>query len=595
MEPTQETEVDPAVKEAFDKKFKFSVVRTNLQGIVDYWKAEMHNTDLRRQERDSDIGDIEEMRESGEIKPDDTFIPERVINTNIRREQPAYVNFLTQSQRLLIFNCISNPDLDTRKLEIDFTRGMTYKGWIKPHVRSIDGSQAHAWDAVEITFDSTKPLNCGIEHIGHDKLLFPKGTTDIQKCADLIRVYDVTPLQARDFIKQYGFSKEVLEGILSKRTGNREHEHLKIYKRWCKFEGVVYVSWFMLDEGAQDWLKEPIKLDLGIAEISSETGQEVWNPIDIKTYPVFILPYMEGEQDKIESLKGRVYLDGPKQEAKTAILSGYVNGLLRATDVYASPETDDGNNAHLKQLDVPLQNGSVWNKPMKFFSTPYPDPATLQGLQYLDVTNQQEAGNIAAAVTNRKDSRKTATELSIAKEETASISSVPIALFSNHIREVYSFAWLIVQSQALQGNVRLLLVPVAGEGGMTEWVNNDEIIKQDFDCRAAGDVDVILRAQTVENMQNDLPLMIQTGAKDEFIGDLVRLKYPEKGERYAALITQGNQDKALIGQLAQLIESNITPEMLKAMPPEQQQMLQQLQAQVQRSLAPPQLPTQKAA
>jgi len=583
-------EKTPEETEAYDKKFKFSQVRTNLQGIVDYFRKEVNDTDIRRQERDLEIGDIEEMRESGELKPDDTFIPERVINTNIRREQPDYVNFLTQSQRLLIFNCLSNPDLDTRKLEIDFTRGMTYKGWIKPHVRSVDGSQTHGWDSVEVTFDSTKPLNCGVEQIGHDKLLFPKGTTDIQKCADLLRVYDITPMQARDFIKQYDFSKDVLEAILAKRSGNREHEHLRIYKRWCKFEGAVYVSWFMLDEGAQDWLKEPMKLDLGIAEKSTdELGNETWVPVDIKQYPVFILPYMEGEQDKIESLKGRVYLDGPKQEAKTAILSGYVNGLLRASATYCSPKQDDGNNAHLKQLDMPLENGAILNKPVEFYNAPYPDPAVLQGLNYLDITNQQEAGKIASSVSNRKDSRKTATELSIAKEESAAIASVPIALFSNHVREVYSFAWLIVQSQALQGHIRLLLIPQTNAAGVVEWVNNIEIISQDFECRAAGDVDVIMRAQTINNMQNDLPLMMQTGAANEFIGDLVRLKYPEKGERYAMLIEQGNRQKELIAQLSQLIKSSITSEMLAQMPLEQQQMLAQLDAQVQQELAPPQI------
>src|SRR5271154_7122131 len=46
--------------------------------------------------------DIEAEREEGRLQPDELYIARRIIDTNIRREQPSYVQYITQSPRAIV-------------------------------------------------------------------------------------------------------------------------------------------------------------------------------------------------------------------------------------------------------------------------------------------------------------------------------------------------------------------------------------------------------------------------------------------------------------------------------------------------------------
>ena len=155
-----------------DKMLIWNEASIHLKRLVHDWTEEIEQTKVRRETRDVNV-DIEDLRQRGDLDEDETLVPVRVIDTNIQREQPAYINYLKNSRRLCTFNCLSEPDMDTRKLENDFTRGMTYTGWEKDHYKCLDGAQTHGWDSVEVVLDETKPLNVAIEHIGHDNLFFP--------------------------------------------------------------------------------------------------------------------------------------------------------------------------------------------------------------------------------------------------------------------------------------------------------------------------------------------------------------------------------------------------------------------------------------
>ncbi len=153
--------------------FDYEKAKIRINDIIDSWATEVKDTESRRNERYIDL-DVEALRKSGTIQEDETFIPNRVIDTNISRELPEFLAFLKQSNRLAVFTCISDPNTPTDNLERDFTKGLTYQGWYKDFKRLIDGASLHGWDSIEVVFDETKPLHVGFEHIGHDKLFYSR-------------------------------------------------------------------------------------------------------------------------------------------------------------------------------------------------------------------------------------------------------------------------------------------------------------------------------------------------------------------------------------------------------------------------------------
>ncbi len=194
---------------------------------------------------------------------------------------------------------------------------------------------------------------------------------------------------------------------------------------------------------------------------------------------------------------------------------------------------------------------------------------------------------------NRKDSRKTAKEIGAAQQQQTLLNSVQLTLFSTFIRQIYSFVWLIVQSQALQNKIQFLLiqkeVPIqhpmvpgqtmTGNNGQpmtqTIWVNDSQMIGQRYSIRAAGDVDVIAKEEMIQKMQKDWPVIMNTALKDVFLMDYVRLCYPERQQQYSQALQQGsqlNQLTSLVGRLSTVLEGLLKdhPEDLTNLPQQQQ-------------------------
>lgn len=596
---------------AQDELLDYQTAKIHLQRLVNDWQTERNITALNRAKRDVDI-DVEALRQQGKLDDDETLIPVRVIDTNIQREQPAYVNYLKNSRRLCTFNSLSNPEQNTQKLELDFTRGMTYISWETPHFKCLDGAQSHGWDAKEVVLDETKPLGVALEQIGHDNLFFPCSAIDLQFSARVVRRYEMTLLQLDKFVTTFGFDAAQVSKLRDTRKGTaKDLETIAIYKQYCKKDGQVYVAWFALDSGCTDWLKVPQVLDLGLVDIKT------LQPIATTFYPIFIELYRESEKPHIMSHKGRVFYDNNKQEAQTAILSGYVNKMTRAANIYASPVKEDGTGASIKEVEgLQMQGGRIMNQPINFWSPESPDPQVLTALQYFDVANSQETNQPTFAVNNRQDSRKTATEIGSAEKQQQLLNSVQLTMFSTHIREVYNCVWLIVQSLALKDKIVFLQIqqqqpvlspldqtpmvdPATGQPMMqTKMVNDKQVIAQVYEVRAAGDVDVIQRQEQIQQMMQDWPVIMNTPLRDQFLQDMMRLKYTAKGDEYANLIAQQPQLDALKGIVARLgtimngaVQQH--PEMLTGLPPDQQadvQHLIQQSLQVAQTLGPAQQP-----
>ncbi len=589
-----------------DDFFDYDKAKIRVNDIIDSWSTECRETEQRRNERYIDLN-IESLRKSGDIQPDETFIPNRVIDTNISRELPEFLAFLRQSNRLAIFTCISDPSIQTDNLEKDFTKGLTYQGWYKDFKKLVDGSSLHGWDSIEVVFDETKPLHVGFEHVGHDKLFYSRRTSNIQDSEFLIRQYDITLLRLEKF-KEKGFDPTQVDIILAANTNRRKRDEIiKIYKIYFKFNNSVYVSWYSRNNSLTDWLKQPDLLKLGIAEKSTggalqiDTGNQggpasptIWNDKPLDIYPIFQYLYKDDENEVLTDHVGRGFLDLPMQEAQTAISSGFVNGLLRAANVYASPMTDDGESADIKQLDVELTHGGIYSKPLNFFHTDYPDPLVLTSMQYLATLNAQNTGKTSYAVSNRKDSRKTAKELTLAEGEEKQQESIGLADFSEDLRAIFSFTWRIVKSQALQGKIPFLLkkspimVPSPDgqmiPSGETEMLNDIDILNNEFEVRPSGDVDVIERNQKLIQMRTDWPVFQTTPLAQKFIQDYVMLSYPDKSEEYVKILQQGDVGKQLVASLSTLLQVFTSPDDIKSLQPAQLQQLDQIKQQVQQYL-----------
>lgn len=607
--------IDPTIPQIpVSDFFNWQTAEGKIKTLNSEWSTERLETDRRRKIRKIDI-DTDSLRRAGYLKPDETLVGVRVVDENIRSEQPIFVNYLTQSRRLAIFDCISQPGYTNEKLEIDFTKGMSYPGFIKNHFKNIDGAQAHGWDSMEVIFDTSKPLHCGVEHIGHENLMFPLDAKDLQACEFIVRRFTFSILKLEEFITKYGFSAEQVQIIKDKQSREKIPTSIYVYKVFYKFNNCVYVAWCTLDQGCTDWLKPMSKLSLGRAKLETiretaveqrtvpdmETGMPVavsvqvprvrqeWVPQEETNYPIRIYLYSESEEQCITDQKGRVFYDLPWQEAQIALRSLVMNGAVRASNVYGSPENPSGTGGPVKKLDITLEHGCFYSEPMKFWSTAYPDPALLRMADSMDVRKKAEMGQLPAAVINRDDARKTAAEITTAETEKQSLNSVQILLFSSFVREILSLAWYVVQSQAQQGLINIAQIEfpiVTPMGEQVVRINDPEAINQVYDIKPAGDVDVVRRAEKLQQRLAGLPIVQQIGGPlyIQYLKDLMRELLPEDATKYERLLDAGEANKdQQIAAMGNMLRAATTDES-GAVKPE----FKQHEAQLQQILPPEQ-------
>lgn len=568
--------------------FDFEKAQPHLDTLIGKWSGEISKTATRRKVRDIDV-DIAQLQRSGKLKPDETFIPIRVVNTNIEREQPAIIKYLTGSWRLIVLKDLQNPSANLQTLEEQITQGLTYQAWEIPFIRVNDGAATHGWDHIEVEFDVGKPYHVGFSHIGHENLLFPPDIKDIQAAERIMRRYELTVLQLKTFVGRYGFSEKAIGELLEEQVKSEDPKNIEVYKVYFKVDGVVWVAWY--SPKATAWLKNPEKLYLGRnkgqmmpGSVDPMTGQAMPPRMsftereDETLYPIKTLFYRETEETAVTDKKGRVWLDEAKQEVQTALWSSYVNGAVRASNIYSSPKASVDLGVPLKPLDLYLEPGRVYNQGLDFWSPPYPAPDMLKAAQLLDAKNQEETGNIAFAVTSRRDSRKTATEINEASEQQAELTSVQTMLFSIFMQDVLTHAWLIIQSQAIQG-----LIPLGGGP-------QDERLYRTYIVKPAGDVDVVKRAQKAQLRKAMWPIVAQTPLALPFLIDIIREDLPEDAARYEQVLgVQSKKNELLQGMLNYVKESmvdddgNPNPDVT----PEKARYAQALEQQVQQVITNP--------
>lgn len=507
-----------------------------------------------RRLRYSDIN-IEAQKAAGKLAPDELYIPQHIIDSNIRREQSSYVQYVVQSPRAVILSSIDSPGMDVQLLEQDVTQRIRFDGWQLPMFANIDGMQQGGYGVMELRQDTTKAGELVYEYVQKGDFGFVSDTKDIQEAEVIGRNYYFTKTTLINKcilpVEQggYGFAPEQVEKIVKSAprvnetdTAVNDSTDRSLYcltKNTFRIGGTVVVAWSCYDV-ADDWVRSPQPLYLGTRELGTTQGQVAVDPMTgvpvskespEKEYPYFIFPYLISENDMISQLKGRVYLDQDSQEAASSLLSSFVTGHRRASNLYFAKDTDDPNADVLMQKNVFLLPGVLINSKVKQFQLQAPGADTLSAINLIVTSNQAQTSQVNFAAMNRQDSRKTATEVNAAQQESQSLSTVQVVLFSNSLRNLYSKMFSIIQSRVLAG---LIQTPQ----NVTALYNGRYLVKP------SGDVDVIERANLLAAMEKAWPVMAQTPAASAFLSDMLVKSFPNEAPKYLQIFQQAQQQAA---------------------------------------------------
>lgn len=493
--------------------------------------------------------DIEGERSAGRLQPDEIYVPQHIIDTNIRREQSSYVQYVTQSPRAVIVCDPDTPSEDTSILERDLSTKLRYDGWQLPMFADIDGMQQDGYGIMEVVYDESQPGHCAHEFVQFGDFAYVADTRNIQEAELIQRSYyfSKTKLKALAEDPKYKFSaeqvKKIIEaapvqGTTDAAIDSKDKSLYKVDKVMFRVRGIVHVAW-ACQLRCDNWVRDPVPLFIGrrkkeegMAAMLKSVVTGIPSTVEEyeTEYPYILFPYLISENDTISQLKGRVYLDQDCQEAASSLMSSFCTGHRRAAGLYFSNDSDDPNQDLVLQKNVYFKQGTLINKKIKQFQVTAPDAGVVQAIQAIVGANQNETSQVNFAAMNRVDSRKTATEVTAATQTAQALSTVQVVLFSNALRQVYTLMYSIIRSRVLAG---LITVTPA--------------VRPFYDklyyLKPAGDVDVIERQQLITTMAQAWPIMSQTAAAPLFLMDLISRTFPEQAAKYNMVIQQALQQQ----------------------------------------------------
>jgi len=530
--------------------------------------------------------DIEVQRTAGKIAPDEMYVPQHVIDTNIRREQSSYIQYITQSPRAVILKDKQEAAFDLSLLEVDLTEKLRWDGWQLPSYANIDGFQANGYGVCETIRDKDKPGQIAREYVQFGDFCFIADTRDLQKVEMLGRAYYFTRTKLDNLTKTGGdtekWNSAQVKKILDSEP-NDEQSNIytgtvtinrslyKVYKIMFRVKGIVQVGW-ACPKICDDWLRAPRPLFLGRKKINQEAAKgarfvgkvpsALIKPLvssltdahieQIKSglppsddvyevmYPYFLYPYLISENDTIANLKGRVFLDQDTQNAASSLISSLLTKTRRSAGLYFSKDTTDPNDDFLMQKNVNFKTGALINGKIKEFKLDAPDASLFQALNTLIASNQQETSQVNFAENNRQgDSRKTATAIKASFQQQQQLSGTQVTLFSIATKAQYTYECEIIKSRVLAGLIKVS--PTVFPLYQREWT-----------VKPSGDTDVIERQQKIQMMQQSWPIYQNTPAAQAFLTDLTELMFPDNAPKYLQAFTQAQQQsQSQQGQMLQ--------------------------------------------
>jgi hypothetical protein len=544
---------------------EYAKLETKLKNLVSVMDTLRSRNTAARKLRYTDI-DIEVERTAGRLAPDEVFVPQHIIDTNIRREQASYVQYITQSNRACILVDVDQPSNDTSMLERDFTNRVRYNDWQIPMFANIDGMQQNGYGIVELTFDQAQVGHISYDFVPLGDFGCPLDTKDVQDAEILARTYYFSKTQLLEMSapgSMWEFNADQVKKITDQEPGatdditiaQTDRSLYGIQKVMFRVNGIVQVGW-ACENICDDWVRNPRPLFIGRKKA---VAQPIVNPLlngiqapqvpqfedAFETqYPYFVFQYLISENNTLDKLRGRVYLDQDTQTAVTSMISSVCTAYRRASGLYFSKNVEDPNDDVTLQKNVFFKQGALINGKITQFQMTPPDPSVLSAIQALVSANQAETSKVNFAAQNRKDSRKTATEISAAGQEAANLSTVQVVLYSTALKKLYTASFTIVQSRVAAG---LIKVNPALQ----------QLYARVYSVRSAGDVDVIERQQMVAAMKEAWPVIQATPMANAFLCDMLTKMFPDAAPKYIGILQQAmaQQQSAQAQQQQQLMQA----------------------------------------
>lgn len=536
----------------------------------------------------SNKADVEQMRSAGLLQENQTFIGVRLIHQNINQALPPLLSYLKQSPRMATFVPGDNAYLDQ-----EFTRVLQYPSWEVPYIELLDGAELNGLGYMMIKHDPTKLGAVAMETIPIGEIIYDRRLKSIQDSPAVLIKHVITSVSFYHWDSFENFDKEsdaykAITARLLMNEVNNIGDDLVIYETFVKVNGFVYRGWYYKD--SRQWLKQPLPFSNGIEETVPEINIDpmamtseptyVSKPVHLTYYPIAVKRISITENRKHDEVEGRAVDDYHKQEAATTLMTAAVNGSTQAANTMWAPDGANLDGVAPAQLQFKIKNNAIWKTPMRAFTSPWPDPMIFKGIESVIQQNAMETNQVAWAVNNRKDSRKTATEIEAAQQQQGMLTGTSALVFSIFLRDVLTMTWPIVQSAAKKGTIKFLIE-------VSDPAEKEAILSTQYEVKPAGDIDFVEKQQRIANIQQDLPLFQGQPIGQEMLKEYIRLRYPEKYDAWSKVLTQGN-DTQLIQGLAQALQATVTDEATGQLKPEFQpeaQSLQQLQQAVEQRLA----------
>ena len=523
--------------------------------------------------------DLEVERNAGHIAPDEIYVSVHVIDSNIRREQSSYIQYITQSPRAVILKDKEDAAMDLSLLENDLTTKLRFDGWQLSSYANIDGFQANGYGIMETVLDQNNPGEIGREYVQYGDFAFIADSRDIQKLEMTGRFYYFTRTKLKSLSELEDpddrWDPEQVQKILNSKP-NDEQQFIfsgtttvsqslyKVLKVMFRVKGVVHVAW-ACPTFCDNWARKPRKLFLGrrkLATYDPAVIQAAKNPqVNIEqlkmiaptitedhieqiksnlppsdeeyetSYPYFLYPYLISENDTIANLKGRVYLDQDAQNGASSLLSSLLTKTSRSSGLYFSKDTTDPNANFMMEKNVFFKQGCLINAKVKEMELSAPDPSAFNSINMLLSLNQQETSQVNFAETNRQnDSRKTATAIKSANQQAQELSGVQVTLFSVALARQYTYECEIIKSRVLAGLI-------------TVSPNLMPLYQRTWLVKPSGDVDVIQKQQLIQAMMSAWPVIQNTPCAQQFLSDLLEKMFPDSAPKYIQAFKDAQQQQ----------------------------------------------------
>lgn len=497
--------------------------------------------------------DIEESRSKGTVAPDELVIPQHIIDTNIRNEQPAYVKYVTQSPRAVICQDEIDSGVDLSLLEQDLTKKLRQDGWQLQAYSNIDSFQQNGYSVIEVVYDESCPGHSNEEHIQYEDFAFIADTKDLQAVEMTSRKYYFTRTKLVGMAGDTddSFDKECVDKIVDMEptadsitsVSAKDASLFKVYKNMFRVGGKVLVAWSMPDI-LDKWLRKPRPLYIGrqiprpinnpLDALKSKaktmmTGRPDTIPASEVQYPYFLYPYTISEDSTIGNLHGRVFLDQDCQEGVTSIVSSLITKVRRSSGLYFAREDADPNASILMEKNIAFKTGAILNGKIKEMKIDAPDALLFSAVQILKSDNRSETSQVNWAENNRQgDSRKTAAAIKSSAAKEQELTTVQVVLYSLALRQQYQYRVDLIKSRIAAGLIQV----------------NPEVLplyQRQFIVKPSGDTDVIERQQLMQLMQQAWPVVQQTPLAMYFMIDLIKMMFPNQAARYTQILQQAMQ------------------------------------------------------